>query len=565
MSAEDRLRDMLRDEAQSVVPAGDGLARIQARVARRRRMRIWLIPSAAVTTAGAVLAFLVLAPADRTTQTLVPTSPSPSAPSTATPGPSPTTPPVPVGSYSGPAIWPITSQAEADAWDEAWAESGLEVGRRFVRDHLKLTDVTLRQDCLSCEVLAVVSSDLKDIATLVLAHYTVGEKHLFTVVSVEGTDLKVSTPKQGAAVSSPLSVSGTIEGVDESIRVTLLDGDGGQVAQAFAAAGSGAPWRTTLEWSDRTWDDGALVLRTGNARDGATNRLVVLAVTQGSAPAGSTFAALVDGHVSLYDGTTGALVRQLTFPPKGKRDVEAAWDGESVLWARQGTDSGCGGEIDLRTLNETKTLHSATSFRYRHPQLSGDGSLLGWVEEPCDTSPYTLVIEPRPIPGVAAPARRIEGPTGSLVGLLDLRDDGAALVLTNDREPSGPGTIGYLAPGAERLDGLTPIAPEPGCYLTHAAFDGDRIAGFQACEDGIQLVRWTTSGPVSSKDRAMQDEDPESISIRDGRVLVWRFGGDTVGEIATYADGRFTTLITPDPAHCTSIADQKGCVKSPDW
>ena len=44
---EERLAELLRQQAETVQPAGDGLSRIQRRVAGRRRNRWLLLPSAA--------------------------------------------------------------------------------------------------------------------------------------------------------------------------------------------------------------------------------------------------------------------------------------------------------------------------------------------------------------------------------------------------------------------------------------------------------------------------------------------------------------------------------------
>jgi hypothetical protein len=562
MSAEDRLRDILRSEAQEIVPAGDGLAKIQARVARRRRLRIWTIPGAAVATAGAVLAVFVLAHDDpRTTQTLVPgatATPAPSEPTTSTPTPPA---PVPVDSYSGPAVWPITSQAQADAWDttaKPWVEDGLAVGRRFVKDYVGLSDVTIRQDCVSCEVLAVVA-DGKDVATIVLAHYTAHGKHLFTVAGVSGQDLKVSSPKEDTSVTSPLTVTGTIEGVDEHVVVRLRDEAGKQVAQGDTQAGSGAPWRATLSWTDRSWIHGSLVLWTGNFRDGGTSRLVVVAVSQGPAGEGPTFAALVDGHVSQYDGATGELVHQLTFPPAGKQDVEAAWSPGGLLWVRQATTGTCGGEVDLRLDEQTSTLTRSTTARYGTPAVSDGTDWFGWVEQPCDGSPHTLVVVNGSSP---SEPRRLEGPTGSTVELLDVRRDGTALVRTNDRGASGPGTIGILPAGATNLSALTAIAADPGCSLASgAALAVVHVVAFQTCGEEIQLVRWYADGRRVGKDDPVADATPRRISERDGLVLVQRSDGD----IATFNDGRYTTLVAADPAHCGPGRDRKGCLTSPSW
>jgi len=62
-----RLRDVLGNEARSIQPSGDGLARIREKIRdRRRERRAWLRPlavaGAAAATAAIVVAVVVVAP-----------------------------------------------------------------------------------------------------------------------------------------------------------------------------------------------------------------------------------------------------------------------------------------------------------------------------------------------------------------------------------------------------------------------------------------------------------------------------------------------------------------------
>jgi hypothetical protein len=86
---------------------------------------------------------------------------------------------------------------------------------------------------------------------------------------------------------------------------------------------------------------------------------------------------------------------------------------------------------------------------------------------------------------------------------------------------------------------------------------------FESCGEKVRLVRFSSTGSRVSADASFTGEPPSSVSVRDGRVLVWTFGGDSVGSIVTYANGTFATLIANDG--CASNSDLKGCVSSPDW
>lgn len=556
MTAEDRLRDLLRSEATTVQPSGDGLARIQARIARRRRARFWLLPSAAVATAAVAATFFVLAPDERATQTLTPgatgtptTQPSPSA----SPSPAPV-----AGDLTGPAFWPFASSADLQNVADpvpAWLTDPVEVGTRLVRDVLELQDVRVVQTCVSCEMLGLRVGST-DVGEVQLGHYTVRGTRVFTVVGIGGTDLTVTSPVAGSAIESPTRVTGRITGVDENVNLRLVAKDGSRLAQAGAPAGSAVPWSTSLTWSNREWSTGAVLGTTGSARDGSINRVVLVPVSRSTAPTTATFAGLVDGHVALFDAETGKQVRQLTFPPAGKSDTAATWSAGTLAWVRTAGASACANELDRLDGGKASTVATSTTVRYGWPQLDPLAERLAWVETPCsggDGGHLVLTIN-------GAEARRYPLPSGSVVELLDVSEDGTLLVRTNDREATGPGTIGVLPADADTLDGLRPLAPAGSCYLASgAAFDGLHTSvAFETCGDKVRLVHFGEDGSRGTVEASVQAASPQSVSVRDGKVLVWLRSG----EVARYADGRLTTLITN--SGCSS-AGVKGCVSAPDW
>ncbi|HUR14000.1 MAG TPA: Gmad2 immunoglobulin-like domain-containing protein [Mycobacteriales bacterium] len=567
MTAEDMLRDLLRSEASTITPTGDGLARIQGRIAKRRRARLWLLPSAAVASAAAAVAFVLIAPEDPKTQTLQPASPSP----TESAGPGPTPSPTadanvqPADSWKGAAFWPFASvedlQHVADPVPP-WLQDGLQVGQRLVRDVLELPDVTVTQTCVSCEVLALKVGS-KDVGEIQLGHYTVRGTRVFTVVGIGGTDLTVTSPTSGTAVSSPTRVTGRITGVHENVNVKLVAKDGAVVGQAGAPAGGEVPWSTSVTWSTQDWSTGAVLGVTGSDKDGSITRVVLVPVSRGTAATSSSFAGIVDGHVALFDSTSGKQLRQLTYPPAGKTDTQATWSAGSLAWVRTAGASACANELDrIEDGGRATTVVSSTTVRYSWPQLSADAQRLAWVETPCSgDGPEQVVLT---INGTEA--RRYTGPSGSVVNLFDVADDGALLLLTNDRQASGPGTIGVLPASADSLDGLRPLAPAAGCNLySGAAFDGAGIAAFEVCGEDVRLVRFSATGQRVSTGASTKSEPPTSLSVRDGRLLVQLFGGDHYGDIAVVDGGRTTVLIDNSREDCSSVGNLKGCVRAPDW
>jgi len=150
----DLLARALRAEAESIVPAGDGLTKIRGRVEQRRSRFRWLIPSASVVTAAALggIAFGAYSvsnnddslttdrPAHSQTASGGPTA---SAHPTTSSSASASTPPggQTVTGYQGDVtpVWPFRSAAEVTAWQhssnapgEPWRLSAPLTARSFL-------------------------------------------------------------------------------------------------------------------------------------------------------------------------------------------------------------------------------------------------------------------------------------------------------------------------------------------------------------------------------------------------------------------------------------------------
>lgn len=558
MTAEDRLRDLLRSEATTITPDGDGLARIRARVARRHRVRFWLLPSAAVATVAAAAAFVLIAPDDPKTQTLQPGG-TPTATSEATASPT-LAPPLPGDTYTGPAIWPFTSQAQAEGWTVAstpWdMRDSKAVTEHFVSDYLGLTGVTVTQTCVSCEVLGLDVAG-RSVGEVTVAHYSVGAAHLFTVVGVAGTDLTITSPAAGAAVASPTSVTGRITGVDENVQLRLLTAAGTQLATAGAPAGSAVPWSATLTWSATDWSSGAVIGVTRSPRDGSVNRVVAVPVIRSTTSPTASFAALVDGHVALFDGSTGKQLRQLTYPPSGQVDGPLASSRGQLVWVRSARSGTCGGAIDQLDAGTPSTLITSSTVRYVGLALADDRSRVAWVEQPCDGSAQVLVVR-----GGGAPDRRVQVPATWSGSIEDVSDDGRLLL--SGVAPNGSDPADLLLPVTARsLDDAITLGVDSSCLAGATAWDGAVPVALESCNGTLRLARFDTSGhrtgdvPVST-DAAR----PSSLAMSDGTALLQLDPLHGLGPVARFDGTRLTTLIgndgcEPDPG--------AGCVSSPDW
>ena len=121
-SLEELLRSAMQGEADSISPAGDGLARIQQRVAARRSQRFWLRPVAVVGAAAfaggaGFTAYALTAHPD--TKDSVAINPGPTVSPTVEPttptSTSPTAPPV-TTAFPASAFYPFTSAAADTSW-----------------------------------------------------------------------------------------------------------------------------------------------------------------------------------------------------------------------------------------------------------------------------------------------------------------------------------------------------------------------------------------------------------------------------------------------------------------
>jgi hypothetical protein len=83
------------------------------------------------------------------------------------------------------------------------------------------------------------------------------------VVGTRDTDLTLDTPRYGAAPSSPLTVGGTVTGVDESLQVQVRQmSSTGALGETccLPAGGTDSPWEMTVELTGRATDPAVTVV-----------------------------------------------------------------------------------------------------------------------------------------------------------------------------------------------------------------------------------------------------------------------------------------------------------------
>jgi len=549
MSAEDRLREILSSEASTVLPAGDGLTRIQERVARRRRLRMVLLPAGALATAGVVAAVLALG-GGVGSQSLEQT------PATQGPTPSPTT----ASGYDGPAIWPFGSQADVDSWNRdpgsrGWAANAREVAQRFATDFLQLPGVTAvgdgREVSLRLGTVKLGTARLERLEA----------DGPWTVVAVDGGDLIVTTPAAGARISSPTSVEGRIDGLHENVRLQLVTTAGKQLTQASAPAGQEAPWQGTLTWTDSTWSTGGIVGTTRSDRDGSLTRLVAVPVTRSSdAPfAPDSFVGLVDGKVLLLDGTNGRRLSQLTYPPAGTTDTSATWSNDRLAWVRS-AQTGCDNTLFLKAGEGIETIVPGRGFIIQSPQLSPSGAVLAWVQQPCEGGVPVVRVRAE-----GAPIRDVVIESNLATWVRDVRNDGALLVVTKDPERTDPAILRVVPGDATRLSSGRVMTGAPGCEWRAAAFLGSSVLGGETCGDRSRAIPLSDDGSRRGADTFLPA--PQyfgTITVRESVVLVQIFSSDvdSRGIVGRYSRG----VVSPfDPLPSCSAETGAGCLLAPDW
>ena len=181
------------------------------------------------------------------------------------------------------ALWPFKSTDDAMQWQstsakhsaEAWHLQAGETAVRFSRDFLGYSDVNrvtttvMDPDGGAHIGVGYVVPDAGQTSTAAVVHLSrigAGTDAPWEVVGTDDHDLTLTTPSYGAKVGSPVTVGGTITGVDESLHVQVrqpdFPGKLGEVS-GIPAGGQNTPWHATVPFS------------------GASNPVLTIAVSTG--------------------------------------------------------------------------------------------------------------------------------------------------------------------------------------------------------------------------------------------------------------------------------------------
>lgn len=340
-SLEQLLRGALQDEAESISPAGDGLARIQQRTAARRN-RWWLQPvavlgaAAAVGGAGFTAYALTAHPDTPDSVSIKPDAKVPSTlPTTPTASVSPTISAAPT--FPASAFYPFTSAAAEVSWEaqkgfaaQPWITDPVAEAKDFMAKFVLETDVNTvmskrvgsKTASVTLGRIATDGSSQRHVSVSTVHMQRFGKAWLVLGASDAGGYLKLASPASGARVSSPVTVAGPGFGADEAVQVDVraIGAPFLTAARGHASFGNGVTaWSSTVAFTPPADSRGAVVVVEDSAAGDGPARIAVVGVTFASESTGypAYFYGVKNGRVTKFSSRTGAAVSYLTRPEIG--------------------------------------------------------------------------------------------------------------------------------------------------------------------------------------------------------------------------------------------------------
>jgi len=577
MSADDRdvrleelLRTSLYDEAETIIPAGDGLSRIQGRVTTRRARAAWWHPMAALggVAVVAVAGFAAYALTRTPTHPNTVTTGNVNSP-TPTPDASTSTPPAPVvvkPTFPRAAFYPFTSEAAEQQWvaqdgpsKQPWIGDPELLAKTFVASFVQqpgVTDVYARNvsDRTATITLGRTLHDgNRAVPVKVTTVSMVRFDKAWLVVGASDADgqLRVSHPKSGQKLASPVFVAGPGYGVDENVQVDVRTVSGivrtGQLPTV--GFGNGVPqWSTTVPFAAPD-PRGAVVVVELSAADGGPARITAVGVNFATVQAASYpqyFYGVKNGRVAKFSSRTGSPISYLTTPVPGGGASDPQLVGDKVYYLE-----GAGTCVDaLRSVPAAGG--SSTTVASPDPGyvitgfgvLAGDTRINSYFETSCD-------------PAVSPQGRlvfdTIVNDTNSQRTAIDFDNFPPQVVDDPTWAADGRHVIAVVHTGTQAEvrqydayqsskidDATTPCGSDPSLGLpTATQVDGSGAVWFATqtgsgmgvvrCAGGQAVTAFTVTGKDTPADLAVADNG-QAVLLTDTSGAVWRW---TAGGVAT--------------------------------
>jgi hypothetical protein len=261
MNVEERLRNALGEHAAAMPDPPDRWSEVEAgaaRLGRRNRWRTGGFTGLGLVAAACVAVLAVSALNDG--GQLVETRPAGEGPATVAPGP------------DTPLLWPFRTVDEARQWQEEgepqghspWHADAEATALAFTTGYLGFTEIdrVVDAEVTGDEARVTVGfhseeADVLPAAIIRLVRLGEGPDAPWEVVgTVEDDYFSITAPETGAAVTSPLNVSGRITGVDESIHVQVHQPSTsrplGESPCCGSDGGENSPWQRTVVFAGAT-------------------------------------------------------------------------------------------------------------------------------------------------------------------------------------------------------------------------------------------------------------------------------------------------------------------------
>jgi hypothetical protein len=175
-------------------------------------------------------------------------------------------------------LWPFATRAQADQWlreglpggHQPWHSSAEMTAQSFTQGYLGFTELDriTSTDVRATEAWIGIGyeSEPGSVSTAAVVHlvrFGSDAEAPWEVVGTRDTDLTLDTPGYGSALSSPLTVGGTVTGVDESLQVQVRQMSSTEALGetcCLPAGGTGSPWEMTVELTGRATDPAVTVV-----------------------------------------------------------------------------------------------------------------------------------------------------------------------------------------------------------------------------------------------------------------------------------------------------------------
>lgn len=331
MTIEDLLRDALADHAEAVPAPPDRWSEVETRAVATRRAQVRRRTQrrtggmALVGLAAAVTAWMALPALRSGSSRRVSTKPAGGAPVATSLSPTTSVSSIPVAgstpataprAKSSPStarpstrppatfgylpLYPFRSGHDASNWQASYAAGGaqpwhLDPGQtalsfagflgysnvnQVIATHLDTSGAHVNVGFLNPNGQPVIS------AVVHLVRYGSGATAPWEVVGTDDTSFSTTTPSYGSIATSRVTVGGRITGVDENIKVQMLQLSSASPLGQFCclpAGGSASPWQVSLSYQGAT-DAVATIAASTGGHLAPVERFTVTGVRTSSAP-----------------------------------------------------------------------------------------------------------------------------------------------------------------------------------------------------------------------------------------------------------------------------------------